>query len=774
MVTLAGRTAPPARAHRRAMLRVAACAAPLLMSACAAFPSIVADPPAPPTRVEGTPPVEALTPGIGAETQRRQPRSLSIPGAAPVETSTRVPATPEQIDALVSDEIIDAALAPQTIPQFVATAFGGVLGVPFTLGSDVATRTEIIAGGTGGTLSKRNLFRLTQQALRQQGIEVYIEGGFVTVGSNTGGVGSPEVVRDRQIRGTSGRVVQFFNAQTIEVNALQPLLADLFPNLGGARITPDQTSNSLIISGPAQEVAAVVRVLREIDQPRFAGGEVLRVEPVYWSAEQLAASLEQVLTTEGYTVSRIARSRQAFTILAFPAANQVLVFTDDPGLLERARYWVDTLDQPAALGDKATTFVYTVRNTDATSLGQLAIGQSPPREQIQAPVGVPGTIADNGQNSQNGQGSSQPAGALAGSSPPMGSQGQFLTGRLITDPIGNRILFTGTAAEYAQLRTLLNTLDIPAPQVVIEVMIAEVTLTDNTDIGVELFGTEQRGDGLLSGGTEGLAGDSPTGLLLTFVGPEFRARLNAQASNSKVNILQRPQLVTRSGVAARFQVGSDVPIITSQRATDFNSGGNGTDVLQSVQYRQTGTILTLEPVVYGDRVDIKISQELSQVGEDAIAGISSPVILNRALDTQIQIRDGWTGVLGGLISNNYSKSNTGIPFLKDIPLVGSAFQVNSVSGARTELLLLITPRIVRNDEDMADFVNQYTNDINAAFRTGRGYSYTLTPFSFSRSVTGIGLDLPTADRASERPPLFAPRPAVTEDPVEQDTTPPSN
>lgn len=773
-MTLAGRTAALATAKPRTALRAAACMAPLMISACAAFPSMVADPPVPPSRAVGAPAIQVDSGGIGAETPRRQPRSLSIPGTAPVDTTARPPATPEQIDALVSDEMVDAALAPQSIPQFVATVFGGVLGVPYTLGTDVATRTEIISGGTGGTLSKRNLFRLTQQALRQQGIEVYIDGGFVTVGSNPSGVtGGAEVVRDRQVQGTSGRVVQFFNAQTIQVNALQPLLADLFPNLGGARITPDQASNSLIISGPGREVAAVVRVLREIDQPRFAGGEVLRVEPVYWSAEQLAASLEQVLTTEGYTVSRISASRQAFTILAFPAANQVLIFTDDPGLLERARYWVDNLDQPAALGDKATTFVYTVRNTDATTLGQLAIGQSPERQEIQRPVGVPGTIADNGQNGQNSQGLSQSAGGASPSNSPMGSQGQFLSGRLITDPIGNRILFTGTAAEYAQLRTLLNTLDIPAPQVVIEVMIAEVTLSDNTDIGVELFGSEQRGDGLLSGGTEGLAGESPSGLLLTFVGPEFRARLNAQASNSKVNILQRPQLVTRSGVSARFQVGSDVPIITSQRATDFNSGGDGTDVLQSVQYRQTGTILTLEPVVYGDRVDIKISQELSQVGEDAIAGISSPVILNRALDTQIQIRDGWTGVLGGLISNNYAKSNTGIPFLKDIPLVGSAFQVNSVSGARTELLLLITPRIVRNDEDMADFVNQYTNDINAAFRTGRGYSYTLTPFSFSRSVPGIGLDLPTADRASERPPLFAPRPAETEDTVEEEAPPPA-
>ena len=507
------------------------------------------------------------------------------------------------------------------------------------------------------------------------------------------------------------------------------------------------------MAGSSRDVAEVVRLVREIDKPRFAGAEVLRIEPAFLSAETLTTALEQALNAEGYVVSRQAVARRSITMLTFATANQILVFAENEELLDRVRFWVAALDQPTTLGERASTFVYQVRNTDAGSLGQLASGQAPSVTVAQAPVGVPGTAPVNE--------SSQSRGGTPGQS------GQFLGGRLLTDPIGNRILFTGTASEYAQLRTLLQTLDQPAPQVVIEVIIAEVTLTDKTALGINLFGTETRGDGVLSGGTEGVTLGGG-GLLMTFSGPEFRARLNAEASNNRINILQRPQIVARSGGTARFQVGTDVPIITSQRATDTQSGNNGTDILQSVQYRQTGVILEIQPVIFGDRVDLTISQEISSAGEPPNSAIASPTILNRSITTQIALTDGWTGVLGGLISNNYSTNNSGVPFLKDLPIVGQAFQNNSITGDRTELLVMITPHIIRNDEDMADFADQYSSDMNAAFRTGRGWSYTLTPFSAGSRVRGIGFDLPTPGRASEAPPLFGPAPttAVTPSPEE--------
>ncbi len=717
----------------RTRVLLTVCVAPLLLTAgCAAFPTLT---------------TSGARDGIDSETGRvlagveggpdelrvNNPEVLLIPRPqAPV--STRRPATEAEIAALIPEGTVDAVLTPQPIPQFVATVFGNLLNVPYSVGPDVAGRADLISGGTGGTISGRDLFRVTQAALRQYGIEVYIQGGAVTIGSSSSSSPTADITRGR-VTGSGGRIVQIFPVRTIEVNVLQSLLSDLYPELNGARITLDQLSNSLIISGQSREVAAVTAALRSLDQPRFAGSEVLRVEPIYWNADALANSLEQALLAEGFVVSRQAIARRSIVILSFQTANQILIFTDDPEMLARVRYWVQQLDRPAAMGDRQTTFVYQVRNTDAQSLGRLAAGQSPSSGTAQPPVGVPGAPPMT-------QG---PGGAGAGAA------GQFGAGRLIVDPTGNRILFTGTATDYAQLYTLLQALDTPAPQVVIEVIIAEVTLDDDTRLGVELFGSAERGDGVWTGGTRGGLGIGADGANFTFIGPDLRADINAFASNNKVNILSRPRLVTRSGGQARFQVGTDVPIITSQRATDVQNNPGTTDILQSVQYRQTGVILEIEPVVYGDRVDITISQEISEVGDPPNSAIASPTILNRSLTTQINLGDGWTGVLGGLISNTYSKANTGIPFLKDIPIIGSAFQTNTVSGARTELLILLTPVIVRSNEEMGDLVDRYAADMNAAYRTGRGWSYTLTPFSF-RSSPGLGLDLPRPGALSDRLP----------------------
>lgn len=762
----------PARStsKRHQLAVVGVCLTPLLiLGGCAAFPSLETAAVRPPAAVVDAPdnPLELdpSSPGM------RQPQSLRIPGNPAPPTPPLTAATEAQIAALIPDEMVDATLIPQPIPQFVATVFS-VLGVPYSLGAEAAGRTEVIAGGTGGTISKRELFRLTQRALEQYGLEVQIDGQFVRIGATQAGAAGSEIVRGRASPTGSGRVVQFFPVQTIEVSALQGLIQDLFPTSSRARVTLDQLSNSLIISGSARDVAEVVRLVREIDKPRFAGAEVLRIEPAFLSADNLTVALEQSLNAEGYVVSRQATAGRSIVMLTFQAANQILVFAQNEELLDRVRFWVSALDQPTTLGERASTFVYQVRNTDAASLGQLAAGQTPTAFTPQAPVGVAGTAPVNisGQNTDGGR-------ARAQTGQP-GQTGQFLAGRILTDPIGNRILFTGTASDYAQLRNLLQTLDQPAPQVVIEVIIAEVTLTDRTALGVNLFGSDIREDTEFFGGTEGIELGGG-GLVLTFNGPDFRARLNAEASNNRINILQRPQVVARSGGTARFQVGSDVPIITSQRATDSSSDGNGTDILQSVQYRQTGVILEIEPVIYGDRVDLTISQEISSAGEPPAGGIASPPILNRSITTQIALTDGWTGVLGGLISNGVTTNNTGVPFLKDIPILGQAFQTNSLTGERTELLVMITPHIIRDDEDMADLADQYSRDMNAAFRTGRGGSYTMTPFSAGSRLRGIGLDLPTAGRASEAPPLFGNRrgaaataPAVQAepDPVVEDAT----
>jgi general secretion pathway protein D len=256
------------------------------------------------------------------------------------------------------------------------------------------------------------------------------------------------------------------------------------------------------------------------------------------------------------------------------------------------------------------------------------------------------------------------------------------------------------------------------------------------------------GDGTLKGGTLGGLGLKPGGLGLSFKGSDLRAQFNAFASNSKVNILSRPRLVARSGSEAQIQVGTDVPIVTTQAAAPVQTGGTS-EILQSIQYRQTGVILKVKPIVYGDnRIDLQISQEVSSQQNNPNGAIASPIILNREVTTQLSLQEGATAVLGGLIENNYTKGNSGIPLLKDIPVLGTAFRVDSVTGTKTELVVLVTPYVLRDSEEMSAFARTYASDMNAAFRVGRGASYTLTAWT----GPGVGLDLPQAAPASESPP----------------------
>ena len=226
----------------KASSRAAVCLIPLMMlGGCAAFPAMQVphfasqqnDPVADDLGVAEQPD------GAAIGSAQRPIKSMTIPGAAP-RAAERPAASAEQIAALLSEDLVDANLAPQPIPQFVASVFGGVLNVPFTMGPDVANRTETIAGGSGGPITKRALFTVAQQALRQYGVEVYIDGNAVTVGASRQGGAAPEITRGYTPSGTSGRVVHFYAAQTVEVVALQTLLQDLYPNLRGTRITLEQ------------------------------------------------------------------------------------------------------------------------------------------------------------------------------------------------------------------------------------------------------------------------------------------------------------------------------------------------------------------------------------------------------------------------------------------------------------------------------------------------------------------------------------------------------
>lgn len=708
----------------RTALRGGAAIAPvvvLMLSACA--PSRFNLQP-----VQANPTAQADAPSAaGAQAEERRTGKIdrleSTPRAeAPSATQISVrEATDSEIAALVNEDRITARFPPQPVAQFVDTAFGQILQVPYVTGPGVAETRQIVALRGSVDTTKRAFFAMLQTALRDYGIALVIENGVVRVVKDEFLTNqAPQLIRTRTLPETAEpwrAVVQFFELKSIEVNALQELLSDTFANADKVKITARQDINTMVLTGPARDVGEMARLIEQVDQPRFAGGQVVRVEPAFWAAEQLALAVTQALSAEGYqaTVVRGGAVQRAVNFMPIPFTNQVLMFSNIPEVFERALYWVRELDRPSSLGNEEGVFVYTVKNTSAESMGEL-VGR------VRAGGGAPERTAIGAQNQT-------PVGATTGAParPATGSPGGGGGGEITIDVAGNRLLFRGTPSEYEQARKLFEELDTPPLQVQVEITIAEVTLTDNSTFGIEWFFEEAVRNGFILGGTEGGLGINSGGLTLDFDHSFVRATLSAVASNNNVNILSTPRIVARSGGEGRIQVGTDVPIITSQRAAPTQIGGT-TDILQNVQFRQTGVVLTVRPIVFGDRIQLDLFQEVSSDAPNPNAAIGNPLILTRSIATQISLREGTTAVIGGLVQENYTRGTTGVPLLKDIPILGAAFRTDSVDNVQTELLVLITPYIVKDGEELGRAAEVYAERINAALRKRGPHAYTLLPW----------------------------------------------
>jgi general secretion pathway protein D len=246
-------------------------------------------------------------------------------------------------------------------------------------------------------------------------------------------------------------------------------------------------------------------------------------------------------------------------------------------------------------------------------------------------------------------------------------------------------------------------LDKQVPLVLMEVVLAEVTLNDNQGLGVEWLARNSAGD--LSGtlGTLGGLGIGGRGFSYTLNSAgQTRAVINAFYDSNQAVIRSSPKIMVKSGEMATIEVGNEIPVLTSTRQGDTQTDGD-TDVLQQFQYRKTGVDLTVEPIVQASGlVDIRIRQNLSETQDTSGGDAFLPTILNRSVETSLTLRDGGSVVLGGLISKSTSQGEQGVPWLGKIPLLGQFFRTDSESTSTTELMVMVIPYVVRNDEEARD------------------------------------------------------------------------
>ena len=294
--------------------------------------------------------------------------------------------------------------------------------------------------------------------------------------------------------------------------------------------------------------------------------------------------------------------------------------------------------------------------------------------------------------------------------------------RIEADDAHNALLITATPKDYGLIRDVLQGIDTPPLQVLIQVTVAEVTLNDNLQYGVEYF-LNSRGQAsgnvssLLTTGTLANA-IAPTvpGFSLAFTAANLNPRvvLNALSGLTQTKIISTPQLMVLDNQTARLQVGDVVPIITQSAASTLSTSPL---VLSNVEYKETGVVLEVTPRVNASGyVTLDISQSVSSVVPTTTSTINSPTFSQRRLTSTISVRNGNSILLGGLIQDQDNRNSQGIPLLSEIPVLGALFGNRNDTTARTELIMFMTPSVTSTDDQTADVTQRVERDFKAAAR----------------------------------------------------------
>jgi len=688
----------------------------------------------------------SLVPGVRAQTQPtgsspaslddRQVRSTVIVGTPPTQPP---PPGPAKVlpggDVSLNFPGVDAAAVAKAV-------LGDTLGLSVTVDPSVHTQVTVV---TPHPIRRADVLGFLEGAFSGVGLVIANQGGVMNVLPAITARGAAPVVGPEDAGfGNETIVLKFVNAEE-----MRKLLDPLVPNAVSAA---DTAHNTLVISGTSTQRKALRDLVAQFDVDWLKGMSFALMIPQRTDARLIAPELEKLLNAPGAQTAGLVR------LIAMDRLNGILAITAQPQYLDDVRRFVEVLDREGE-GAEKRVFVYHVQNgrasdlakvlnaafgnggasagltdTDATSLSD----HTEPSERTTAPQtpanGLNGLINPSGSmqgrpgyTGQVGAGSTRPGAASAGETAAGGPTGTTIT----ADETNNAIVVFATPRDYALITDALNKLDVPPLQVMIDASISEVTLNHSLQYGLQWAFQAGRLGGALSQGTQTTTSSTnPTtgavsnvttnpgpiqnfpGLSFLYQGNGISATLNALATVTDVTVLSAPKLMVLNNHTANIQVGQQVPISTGSAVSTITSGA---PIVNSIEYRDTGIILKITPRVNsGGLVLLDIAQEVSSVVAATSSGISSPVIQQRKIATSVAVQDGETVALGGLISNQVNKGRSGIPLLDNIPVLGHLFGDTTGQLMRTELLVLLTPRVVRTPVDAAAVTAELREKIHLA------------------------------------------------------------
>ena len=640
--------------------------------------------------------------------------------------------------------VLTVVLGLATTGQVAAQGTSGPRITPNFKDADITQVIEAVAAATGKSIIVDPRVRaqvtmlsatpMTPDAFYEAFLALLQVHGFVAVPSGK----TVKVIPDANARTVPGNdlpdrlsatsdelVTQVVGVRNVSAVQLVAILRPLMPQ--NAHLAAYPSSNMLILADRANNVSRMLRIIRRIDQESDADVEVVPMQNA--SANEVVRTMTALNPQQTQAEGGMAPLRA----VADERSNSILLAGDKTQRL-RARTLIAYLDTPLVGG--GDTRVRYLRYADAEKIAAKL------KEQIGA------------------AGGSAPGAASANASAERSTT-------IWADPGTNALVVTAPAKQMNSLMSIVDRLDIRRAQVIVEAIIVEVSADKAAELGVNWVLDGSQSGNVVGGFIEPVGGVSiidlaravndPTTLTsaprgttigvgrLKDTGVNFAAVVRALRGDSTTNIIATPSIVTMDNEEAEIKVAQEVPFLTGQY-TNTSGGGTPLAPFQTIQRREVGTLLKVTPQINeGDSVMLKIEQESSSIAASS-AGAVDLITNKRTISTRVLIEDGGTVVLGGLIQDSQTGGEQRVPFLGRIPVIGEAFRTRSAKKNKTNLMVFIQPRILRDGLDATLETNQKYNYI-------RDEQRRLGP---QREILPL---LPGEPRA-ELPPLLQPAPDV--------------
>ncbi|NTV12755.1 MAG: type II secretion system secretin GspD [Desulfobulbaceae bacterium] len=599
---------------------------------------------------------------------------------------------------------------------------------------------------SGRKIPMAQLFPVFKKLLNINGLDIRSEGSYNYV-YKVAKPGAQEVFGPNQagnLADSSRLVIQIIPVMHLPAAEAKKLLDPYKSEQGSIDLLDNP--NTLFISDYESKVVDMMMILAKIDVSPLTNFKMRMVRVDKAPLFNLRDELKEIMNA-------LKVNKQGFegvTIMALERVNSLLLVSSNQELIDSATRWINELDVIPSEG-RDNVYIYNVRNSVASELSSLVsdlIKEQPSTvtRTLPAPTPMP-TAAAQAAKTPGALAPPVPTpvappapavkktGKGAGAEGDAAGPGLRFAGQptLIADDSRNIILLRALPADYLRLQKLLERLDNMPRQVLIEVMVAEVALSDSWKMGIEWelhkngsnngypFTNNLISNTSISSGnaaTATAAATSPINLMnaaggLTYSilnsAGEVAGILNAIADNNNLSILSSPQVMVLNNETATVNVGQSVPIVTSQTG-DISST---TNLNQTIQYKDTGVILKVTPKInYDGIIILNIDQQVSSAEAASTSGNQSPRISNRQLTTKLAVRDGQTVFMGGLIENKTNMLDSGVPLLKDIPLLGWLFKYQQEEKKKTELLVMITPYVIETEDVLGQYVKSFNEKMD--------------------------------------------------------------